>query len=467
MAEFLVRSMDHIPRQILGFLDLTSIVRCLRLSKTIKAFIENERFLYLSKSRLLRKSWKVTWRHCNLKRDSFLGSNHHPHWIKVFDHFENEANIEDLQEFVWFMKSYYRRSENDGALYSPLVHAARVGSLKVLKYCFDNKFPGDPYHLSKKYYNEYHPDCRSPLVMACKKGRADVVRLILSYAHIKDVGINQSDDRDRTAFHWACKIGHLEIVKLLLDHLKTTLSNSDLTPVEKACEKYWKDFEATQSSDSDTDDEWDRISFVRLDPNARTQQPHDNAVTGFHYACQNGHLDVVEYLLEKSAELNINVNAKDQCHTFEQDPRNGMWNPTKDTSRKTGLHWACKKGRLEVVKTLLLYSKSNHLDMDAGTLSGASMVIYACEQNWIRIVEVFITHSKASFKNCDANGQTAFMRACILGNYEIVDLLLKHADGENINIFANDNEGFNALELASRNEWDEIVALIEFENRFI
>ena len=31
--------------------------------------------------------------------------------------------------------------------------------------------------------------------------------------------------------------------------------------------------------------------------------------TGFHYACENGHLKIVENLVQKSIEFNINLNA--------------------------------------------------------------------------------------------------------------------------------------------------------------
>ena len=212
--ESLIRNIDHIPRQVLCYLDLTSMVRCLRVSKTIQTFIKGERFFHYSKSRFLRELWKAKPPYWYRSRKEHDPLDEHkccpPHWLDVFDFFENEGNLEDLEEFVWFIKDYFRQSERDRGHFSPLVHAARVGSLKVLQYCLDHGFTFTheaPFPEEKIYYKgaiverEYHPDRSSPLVMACRNDQAEAARLILRYANVKDIGMNESDDTDKTAFH--------------------------------------------------------------------------------------------------------------------------------------------------------------------------------------------------------------------------------------------------------------------------
>ena len=56
--------------------------------------------------------------------------------------------------------------------------------------------------------------------------------------------------------------------------------------------------------------------------------------TGFQYACKSGHDELVELMIKKSVELNIDLIAKD---------RHG----------KNGYHYACESGHVKIVELLM------------------------------------------------------------------------------------------------------------------
>ena len=67
--------------------------------------------------------------------------------------------------------------------------------------------------------------------------------------------------------------------------------------------------------------------------------------TGFHYACQNGHLETVLLLLESSVDFDIDVSA---------NPYSG-----------TVLHLACSNGHSNVAEVILKNSKTIKIDFNA------------------------------------------------------------------------------------------------------
>lgn len=104
------------------------------------------------------------------------------------------------------------------------------------------------------------------LMVACRKGHLDVVRVLLESD--ADV-VNEIDEYDgMTALMWACSYGHLEVVELLLEY------DADVNKVYEA------------EDDEVFDD------------------GYNEAYTALHCACMNGHLEVAKLLLKKGADVN-------------------------------------------------------------------------------------------------------------------------------------------------------------------
>ena len=71
-----------------------------------------------------------------------------------------------------------------------------------------------------------------------------------------------------------------------------------------------------------------------------------NAQDAFHLACERGQFQITEMLLKKSAECNIDLNAKDN---------HGL----------TSFIWACKNGHLKIAEMLVKKSTEYNIDVNA------------------------------------------------------------------------------------------------------
>ena len=121
-------------------------------------------------------------------------------------------------------------------------------------------------------------------------------------------------------------------------------------------------------------------------------------MTGLHWAAQGGHENVVEFLLEKGATVNL-VN------------KIGM----------SPLHIASRDGHLGIIKLLL---NTNEVDIEAecDNCTGSTPLILAAEGGHLELLELF--HSKGVKLNTTNNsGYTALNIAELMGHKNIVEYL--------------------------------------------
>ena len=305
--------LDHIPRQIFNYLDLVTISRCLRVSKIWKDNIEKEKSIWLLKLKHLRYYWTHgKGRKVENTRHGFelVSYTHNPvfrvhrgqhmdhlaHWQYILDQFETKT-VGDLKEIVYLAGDYFFHEEKFYYdYYSPLHHAARIGCVRVIKFCLDQGFSFSLQYnkgfwiVGKEQNSGYggdHADLdfdkarRFPLHMACLYQQTEIVRLILSYADKMAIGLGHSAcESYGTPLHIACKSGNIEIIKMLLEYVKDPKSLKTMSFCER--ENY-------------------------VDPNCET----DGRQTPFHLACIDGNIEVVKLMIEMSENVGFNLNAKD------------------------------------------------------------------------------------------------------------------------------------------------------------
>ena len=161
------------------------------------------------------------------------------------------------------------------------------------------------------------------------------------------IGINATDHRGWTAFHFACKIGKLEVVQQFFQlDLDFDLPLPDgRTAFHLACieghERVVKLF----------------LNNMNMDLNATDQK----GCTPFHYACRTGQIEVVEILLENP---NIDVNAADNEGT-------------------TALHCACTLGDQEMVELLL--NKSEEVGLNVHAKNSHGYTAFELAQTYLKI----------------------------------------------------------------------------------
>ena len=97
------------------------------------------------------------------------------------------------------------------------------------------------------------------MLIACKSGKLDILKQILSQDHfVEENVLNYKDSNGNTPFIWACQKGYSDIAKLLLSGVGTNLNTSN-----------------------------------------------DNGSTALMFACQNGYIEIVKLFLQHSGVFKV------------------------------------------------------------------------------------------------------------------------------------------------------------------
>ncbi|GAA5980401.1 hypothetical protein JCM10908_001642 [Rhodotorula pacifica] len=131
---------------------------------------------------------------------------------------------------------------------------------------------------------------------------------------------------------------------------------------------------------------------------ANEPNPH-TGLAPIHFAAQNGHEDVVKWLVEEAGAL----------PDFE------------DADGETPLHKAALRGHLDVCRFLL----SRQVDVNAADNDGWTPLHNACSRGWLDIARLLLTfHADPNASN--RHGFTPLMNASSKGHLPLVHFLLRH-----------------------------------------
>lgn len=156
----------------------------------------------------------------------------------------------------------------------------------------------------------------------------------------------------------------------------------------------------------------------------------------FVKACVSDDLDALKILIKNGVNLGmdstqnsplhwcIRYKSKNICKYLldtHHDTIAIYVNVTDGATNSTALHYACRKGNLELVKLLC-----NHNDIDLNALdgSGDTAFLIACTGN-TEIVR-FLIERGCDINQLDKNNKTALDRACENNSLENVKLIFKH-----------------------------------------
>ena len=107
----------------------------------------------------------------------------------------------------------------------------------------------------------------TPFLLACANGHLKTAEIIMQKSADLNIVLDAKTTSGSTAFHLASKNGHIDIFKMLMK-IPEFIYNIGLN-------------EKTLTGD-----------------------------TAFHMACENGHSKILDLIIQKSAELNIDLNTK-------------------------------------------------------------------------------------------------------------------------------------------------------------
>ena len=126
----------------------------------------------------------------------------------------------------------------------------------------------------------------------------------------------------------------------------------------------------------------------------------NNGRTPLHYECENGYIEIVQYLIEKGADIEA-----------------------KDIDQKTPLFIAYEKGHLSIVKCLI--SKGARYDVQNQNDQGQSLFIYAYEHNNQTFIEYILSKENISPSIDELCTKKPLHHACEKGHLPIVQYFIE------------------------------------------
>ena len=214
----------------------------------------------------------------------------------------------------------------------------------------------------------------SPLYLACRSGKTELVKLFLSHGANPNIGTI-----DTNPLHAACRDDHCDSVKLLLEYnADVTVSDSTRkTALHRALES------GTYYSRNS-----DKIAVMvqlLLSRGANVNAVSEDGETPLYLACSKGYESVAKNLIEFGAKVDGN------------------------SGKKLPLTAACRNKHVSMVQ-LLLANGANPNAQEEDTHSLSLPLLIAADDDKSELVELLLKHD-AKVEAVDKNGNTALHRA--------------------------------------------------------
>uniref|UniRef100_A0A8D8UUR8 Ankyrin repeat and KH domain-containing protein 1 n=1 Tax=Cacopsylla melanoneura TaxID=428564 RepID=A0A8D8UUR8_9HEMI len=288
--------------------------------------------------------------------------------------------------------------------HTPLMEAASAGHVGVAKILLEY---GAGINTHSNEFKE------SALTLACYKGHLDMVRFLLS------AGADQEHKTDEmhTALMEASMDGHVEVAKLLLDsgaqvNMPTDSFESPLTLA--ACGGHVD------------------LALLLIERGANIEEVNDEGYTPLMEAAREGHEEMVCVLLQKGAKINAHTEETQEtaltlacCGGFLDVADFLLKNGANiELGASTPLMEAAQEGHLELVRYLLDAGAQVH----AKTQTGDTALTYACENGHTDVADLLLSYG-ANLEHESEGGRTPLMKACRAGHLCTVQFLIsKNAD---------------------------------------
>ncbi|XP_063784310.1 ankyrin repeat and KH domain-containing protein 1 isoform X2 [Pseudophryne corroboree] len=297
--------------------------------------------------------------------------------------------------------------------HTPLMEAASAGHVDVARILLEN---GAGINTHSNEFKE------SALTLACYKGHLEMVRFLL------EAGADQEHKTDEmhTALMEACMDGHVAVARLLLDsgaqvNMPADSFESPLTLA--ACGGHVE------------------LAALLIERGANLEEVNDEGYTPLMEAAREGHEEIVALLLAQGANINAQTEETQEtaltlacCGGFAEVSdflvKSGA---DIELGCSTPLMEAAQEGHLELVKYLLAAGANVH----ATTATGDTALTYACENGHTDVAEVLL-QAGADLEHESEGGRTPLMKAARAGHLCTIQFLIRK--GANINRATANND---------------------------
>ena len=295
-------------------------------------------------------------------------------------------------------------------------------------------------------------DGYTPLMIASYKGNADIVKLLLEY----NASVNITNNYNYTALIYACIYGNADVVKILLEHkadmyIETTLENNYLTALMIACSGNHAEIVRILLENG-------------YDPNYKNQKGETALIYYALMKNNKPSREIIKILLEYGADINAKDNRGftaliGASYAGKTDFVRALLENNADTEIKnndeenTALIYACESINIDMVKALLEYNANPNVQ----DKWGRTPLIIACDYRSYDIAKILLDNN-ADINLSDNRKETPLMYSVNGHNIEIAELLLKY----NPDLTLKNNYEETALDIAhNKNIYqDKMVKLI-------
>ncbi|KAL8800854.1 MAG: hypothetical protein Q9182_004874 [Xanthomendoza sp. 2 TL-2023] len=258
--------------------------------------------------------------------------------------------------------------------------------------------------------------------------------------------VDAPDFHGWTPLHIACNVGHVEVVQLLLD-------------VGAAIDfrgEYYKTALWLAAKDG-------RDTIARLLLSQGTNVDADfHGITPLHIACEQGHVEVVQSLLDFNADTNIrgDNDGRNALHLAARSSvpaivrlvlNQGVEVNARSSDKMTPLHIACLQENVEIVQSLLDFNA----DINLHNNKGENPLHFAARSGVPAIVRLLLNRGmEVNVRSTD--GSTPLHQASRFGHIEFIQLLLDFCADVNY----HNLRGMNALYRAVSSDKLEMAQLL-------
>ena len=197
-----------------------------------------------------------------------------------------------------------QKQKRESGLEKVFFDAAASGDIDTVRQCIEEQ--GQKVD-AKKAASELHPECMTPLLLACKHGRLKMVKFLVEDASADS---DATDTNGCTALMIACLCGYRDIASFLLDNgsanaVHARASADGKTALMFACERGHA-----------------AIARLLVEKGADVNAGDERGSTALIAASIMGHLDTVKFLVE-DAGADVNVTDADGDSALAQSGGNG------------------------------------------------------------------------------------------------------------------------------------------------
>ena len=283
----------------------------------------------------------------------------------------------------------------------------------------------------------------TPLTLAAREGHDNVVHALLSDSQCL---VNVKGQDGYTALHYFCRYGHVDIVKALVSHKANVNARTDSgdTPLTLAARH-----------------EHGKVVHALLsDSQCLVDAKGQDGYTALQYFCRYGHVDIVRTLVSHKANVNARTDSDDTpltlaaieghdnvVHALLSDSQCLV--DAKGQDGYTVLHYSCRDGHVDIVRTLV----SHKANVNARTDSGDTPLTLAARHEHGKVVHALLSDSQCLVDAKGQDGYTALQYFCRYGHVDIVRILVSHKANVNARTDCDDTP----LTLAAIEGHDNVV----------